>query len=117
MFALDSLPDTLLTDTLSLDPVRRYWWKVISRDHLGLTSESGMEVFRTYRPGDVNESWSISSADIITLVNYVFKGQALTVPECAGDVNTDTLVSSPDIIYLVNTVFKAGPEPEAGCPP
>lgn len=62
--------------------------------------------------GDVNVNGSISSADIIYLVSYVFKGGSLPQPcEAAGDVNCNASVTSADIIYLVAYVFKSGPAP------
>lgn len=62
-------------------------------------------------PGDLNLSGTVTSADIIHLVNYVF----LTGPPpqpCvyAGDVSCSGQVSSADIIWLVNFVFKSGPD-------
>jgi hypothetical protein len=62
--------------------------------------------------GDVNLSGSITSADIIGLVNYVFKSGAEPQP-CvgAGDVNCSGTVTSADIIGLVNFVFKSGTPP------
>jgi len=67
-------------------------------------------------PGDVEESGSITSADIIYMVNHIFKGgpQPLPIPE-AGDVNCSGTLTSADIIYLVNHVFKGGPVPCASC--
>lgn len=62
--------------------------------------------------GDVNSSGTINSADIIFLVNYVFKGGA--TPACngvSGDVNCSSTINSADIIYLVNFVFKGGTPP------
>jgi len=66
--------------------------------------------------GDINESGAITSADIISLVNYVFKGGAAPLP-CAGagDVNCNQSVTSADVIHLVNHVFKAGPAPCDAC--
>jgi hypothetical protein len=62
--------------------------------------------------GDVNVSGTITSADVITLVNYVFKGGADPLPCAAsGDVNCSGTVTSADIIYLVGFVFKGGPAP------
>jgi cysteine-rich repeat protein len=62
--------------------------------------------------GDVNNSGTITSADIIYLVNYVFKGQAPPMPCAAsGDVNCSGTVTSADIIFLVGFVFKGGPAP------
>ena len=66
--------------------------------------------------GDVNETGAITSADIIALVNYVFKGGAPPQPcEAAGDVNCTESVTSADIIYLVVHVFKGGPAPCDAC--
>lgn len=62
--------------------------------------------------GDVNNSGVITSADIIYLVNFVFKGgpPPLPVPS-EGDVNCSSTITSADIIFLVNYVFKGGPVP------
>jgi hypothetical protein len=62
--------------------------------------------------GDVNNSGSITSADIIYLVGFVFKGGPAPLP-CNenGDVQCSGSVTSADIIYLVGFVFKGGPAP------
>lgn len=62
--------------------------------------------------GDVNATGSITSSDIIYLVNFVFKGGAAPLPILeAGDVNCTSTISSADIIFLVGHVFKGGPAP------
>jgi len=64
--------------------------------------------------GDMNGDDAVSAADIVGLVNYVFRGGA--EPPCsgtAGDVNCSGAITASDIIYEVNYVFKAGPAP---CP-
>ena len=66
--------------------------------------------------GDVNVSGNVSSADIISLVNHVFKGGPAPLPcAAAGDVNCNGAISSSDIIRLVNYVFKGGDPPCDGC--
>jgi hypothetical protein len=66
----------------------------------------------TFTRGDVNNNSFITSADIIYLVNYVFKGGPAPLPVVeSGDVNCNSVISSADIIYLVNYVFKGGPAP------
>jgi hypothetical protein len=63
-------------------------------------------------PGDGNNSGSVTSSDVILLVNYIFKGGLCPLPCCAnGDVNCTGSVTSADIIYLVNYVFKTGVPP------
>lgn len=63
--------------------------------------------------GDVNDNGTITSADVISLVNYVFKSGAL--PTCddgrSGDTNCSGAITSADVIYLVNFVFKGGQAP------
>jgi hypothetical protein len=62
-------------------------------------------------PGDVDGSGSITSGDVIRLVNHVFKGgEGAEVPR-HEDVNCDVAATSADIIYLVNYVFKGGSLP------
>ena len=66
--------------------------------------------------GDVNASGTLSSADVIGMVNYVFKaGLPFDPCQAAGDVNCSGQVTSGDIIFLVNTVFKGGPAPCDAC--
>jgi len=62
--------------------------------------------------GDVNVSSTVTSADIIYLVNHVFKSGPAPLPCAAsGDVNCSGNLSSADIISLVNYVFKGGAAP------
>jgi len=64
------------------------------------------------KPGDVAVDNSVNLADIIFLVNSVFKGGTKPSPLCRGDVNASG--GNPnltDIIYLVNRIFKGGPAP------
>jgi hypothetical protein len=64
------------------------------------------------KTGDTNFDGVITSADIIHLVNYVFKGGAppLPVPR-SGDIDCSGAITSADIIALVNYVFKGGAPP------
>ena len=61
--------------------------------------------------GDINHSNSVNAADVILLVNYVFRSGPQPEPISLGDVNGIPPVTSSDIIYLVNYVFKGGPPP------
>jgi hypothetical protein len=64
-----------------------------------------------YKTGDFNGNNTITSSDIIALVNYVFKGAAQPDPKCRGDANGNGTITSSDIINLVNYVFKGGAAP------
>jgi hypothetical protein len=67
-------------------------------------------------PGDVNVSASVTSADIIYEVNYVFKSGPAPLPcTASGDVDCTGSITSADIIALVNFVFKSGSPPCSVC--
>jgi hypothetical protein len=92
------------------DTIRIYYSGVAAPGALGVAVTGMASAAR----GDVNNSGSTTSADIIYLVNYVFKGAAPPYPvQSEGDVNCNGVINSADIIYLVNYVFKGGPVP--GC--
>jgi len=65
--------------------------------------------------GDVTNDGVVTSADIVALVNYVFKSGPAPVPIHIGDVNSSCAINAGDIIYLVNYVFKGGTQPLEGC--
>ena len=63
--------------------------------------------------GDVNCDGKVSIADIVYLINYLFKGGPAPNPywEWKGDVNGDCKISVSDTVYLINYLFKGGPAP------
>jgi hypothetical protein len=61
--------------------------------------------------GDVNASGDVTAADIIYMVQHVFKSGPDAVVPGHADVNCDGVVKAADIIYLVNFAFKSGPAP------
>jgi hypothetical protein len=93
-----------------------YYWRATATN---ACAESGFGASRSFTAscvvlmtGDVNENGAITSADVISLVNYTFKAGAPPQPiEQAGDANCSGAVTSADIIYLVGYVFKGGPAP------
>lgn len=77
------------------------------------TSTSHTAICPVSITGDVNVDGGITSADVISIVNAVFRGSSNWVQPClaAGDTNCDVQVTSADIIVLVSYVFKGGPAP------
>jgi len=69
--------------------------------------------------GDVNSNLTVESADIVYLINYLFKGGPGFDPFWKGDTNGDCKVSVGDTVYLINYLFKGGPAPQLnfGCSP
>jgi CubicO group peptidase (beta-lactamase class C family) len=64
--------------------------------------------------GDVNGDGTIDVADILYLVNYLFRNGVPPQPLAAGDINCDGRVSISDVVYLVNYLYRGGDPP--GCP-
>ncbi|MCI0532438.1 MAG: dockerin type I domain-containing protein, partial [candidate division Zixibacteria bacterium] len=59
--------------------------------------------------GDANGDQSLSLADIITIVNFLFKSTPISAGSNAyGDANCDGRISLADAIHLVNYLFKSG---------
>ena len=60
-----------------------------------------------YPRGDANGDEKVDIADVVYLINYLFKsGPSLVWP---ADVNCDGLEDITDAVYLVNYLFKSGP--------
>lgn len=64
--------------------------------------------------GDANGDWIIDIADVMYLINYLYKGGPPPNPLEAGDANCDGFIDSGDVIYLINYLFVGGPIPD--CP-
>lgn len=63
-------------------------------------------------PGDGDLSGKVTSADIIRLVNYLYRSGMPPRPCLTnGDVNCDGRVNPEDLVYEVTYVFKGGPAP------
>jgi len=62
--------------------------------------------------GDVNCDGVINSADIVSLINYLFKSGPAPDPLELGYVNCgDDVINSADVVYLIDYLFKGGPPP------
>jgi len=62
--------------------------------------------------GDVNGDDQINSADVVFLINYLFKSGPAPDPLELGYVNCgDEAINSADVVYLINYLFKGGPPP------
>jgi hypothetical protein len=65
--------------------------------------------------GDVDGSSHIDIADVVYMVNYIFRQGASPQDTRGGDVDCDLRVTIADVVYLVNHIFRAGPNPCNGC--
>jgi hypothetical protein len=77
--------------------------------------EPGTTCVAQYKPGDTNCDCMRNLADVIYLLNYLFRGGPEPCPLDAGDVNGDCVIDIGDPVYLLNYLFKGGPPPVCGC--
>jgi subtilisin family serine protease/glutamine cyclotransferase len=61
--------------------------------------------------GDVNADFDVTIADVVYLINYLFKSGPPPEPLLTGDVNCDEEIDIVDAVYIVNYLFKGGPPP------
>ena len=72
------------------------------------TLESG-----SYIRGDANYDGDINVADVVHLVNYLFRNGPSPIPYFAGDASSDGTINVGDIVYLLNYLYRDGPPPGA----
>lgn len=63
------------------------------------------------RSGDINADNQVLLPDIVSIINYLFRGQTTPAPFCRGDANGNGTILLPDIVYLINFLFRSGPAP------
>lgn len=62
--------------------------------------------------GDVNQDDVLTSSDLITFINYLFKSGPPPLPDRSiGDANCSGGLTGADVIVLVNYIFKGGTPP------
>jgi hypothetical protein len=60
--------------------------------------------------GDVNQDGILDIADVVYMINYLYKSGPPPLPfPDQGDVNHDKVTDVSDIVYLLNFLFKSGP--------
>jgi hypothetical protein len=63
--------------------------------------------------GDANGDGVIDLADVVHLINYLYRGGVIPDPPEAGDTNCDGTVDIGDVVSLINYLYKNGIAP--GC--
>jgi bacillopeptidase F len=109
---VDSIKQILMRTARDLGPFAEdnsYGWGVIDAYEAVLTA---MPV--TYMAGDANDDELVDVADVIYLINYLYKNGPVPNHLAAGDVNADCVVDVSDVIYLINYLYKGGPAPVLG---
>ena len=73
--------------------------------------QAGYVLASHFKRGDTNADGIINSADVVFLIDYLFKGGPDPCPPEAGDASHDCVINSADVVYLINYLFKGGPPP------
>lgn len=110
---IDAQPTASQVDVSGLPFQTTCYWRSRSNNACGTSDWSAVRSFSTgcivQLTGDVNADGAHTSADLITMLNYVFKSGPAPLPvEAAGDVNCSGQVTSEDLIHMVNFTFKNG---------
>ncbi|MCH8027454.1 MAG: dockerin type I repeat-containing protein, partial [candidate division Zixibacteria bacterium] len=79
----------------------------IFTDSLSFVVNSSIEVIG-HRGGDINRNGRLDIADLVFLVDYIFRGGPSPEPIEAGDANYDGSVTVLDILVLVDHIFRGG---------
>ncbi|OGC78473.1 MAG: hypothetical protein A2145_04595 [candidate division Zixibacteria bacterium RBG_16_40_9] len=115
IIAMVSDTGTLILDSITFDS---HSLRFVPEEAVDIAPVFNKLVFRiesdTIKPGDIDLNGDINMADLITLVNYLFRGWIVSFKP-ATDVNSDCRVSLPDVITMVNYFFKSGPQLKPGC--
>jgi len=81
------------------------WWEWVGSAHGG----GGFDVRAV---GDLNGDGLIDVADIVFLVDYLYRNGNAPDPVEIADVNCSGVVNVGDVICLVNYLYKGGPAPD-----
>jgi subtilisin family serine protease len=68
-----------------------------------------------YVAGDANGDGTVDIADVVHLINYLYRGCAAPDPLAAGDPNADCVVDIADVVCLINYLYRGGVAPKLGC--
>ncbi|MFH1336864.1 MAG: C25 family cysteine peptidase [Candidatus Zixiibacteriota bacterium] len=61
--------------------------------------------------GDANGDLTIDIADVVWIINYLYKGGNPPIPLEMGDADCDGTVDVADVVYLINYLYKGGYPP------
>ncbi len=104
-----------LTDTtfiVSL-PRQTYFWHVKTTNLCGKDSPYQDQAFSFYvfKSGDATNDGVVDLADVIHIINYLYKEGAEPDPPESGDVFFDGIIDLTDLLFLINYLYKGGPPP------
>jgi bacillopeptidase F len=111
--AVDSIKQILISTAVDLGDFgndNAYGWGIIDAYQAVLAALQS-----NYLAGDANGDAAVELADIVYLINYLYRSGPCPDPLAAGDPNADCVVELADLVYLVNYLYESGPAPQQGC--
>jgi hypothetical protein len=105
------VPDTSLPDTLTYINVYATLAQADTLVREKKTLPGRFFIFGNIKYGDANGDSKITVADVVYLINYLFKAGPPPNPRIKGDANGDGKVTVSDVVYLISYLFKSGPTP------
>jgi bacillopeptidase F len=110
---VDSIKQILMNTAVDLGAFgddNAYGWGIIDAYQAVLAASQ-----ITHRAGDGNGDGVVDLADVVYLLNYLYRSGPAPDPLAAGDPNDDCIVELGDLVYLINYLYQGGPAPQQGC--
>jgi subtilisin family serine protease len=110
---VDAIKQILINTAVDLGPFgeeNTYGWGIIDAHQAVLAALQS-----AYLAGDANHDQVVDLADVVCLLNYLYRNGPSPEPVAAGDPNADCIVDIADVVCLINYLYKGGPAPEHGC--
>jgi photosystem II stability/assembly factor-like uncharacterized protein len=109
---LDTLPVTVdVPYTAAVNDIDRIILKAVSQANPYFEDQDTLWVVVAAERGDANNDRSIDVADVVLLINYLFRDGTPPAILETGDVNCDEKIDVADVVYLINYLFRGGPAP------
>lgn len=81
-------------------------------DYVGWGRVNANKAVLAVKHGDANNDGQRNVTDAVYIINYIFGGGPIPVPEqLTGDTDCSGQVSISDAVYIINYVFAGGPAP------
>ena len=90
-----------------------YYWRVKSGNECGAESpyQDPPFSFYVFASGDATNDGVVDVADVVRIVNYLYKAGEEPDPVGSGDASCDEIVDLADIVWLITYLYKSGPAP------
>jgi hypothetical protein len=93
---------------------KTYYWQIVARDSQGDSAVGPVWSFSYIARGDCDGNGNINVADLLFLINYLFRAGSAPHPLEVADVDCDDFETINDVVFLINYLFKSGIPPACG---